>query len=95
MSFQAGTHCQLVGRAKPLHGSLLLTAQAEGGRRRTTVNLAPADVKDEGPSFDLPIVLRARVEGKVGALAPPENAAGAGVVSGDRIAVEPCRSYGA
>src|SRR5476651_2230714 len=26
-------------------------------RGRTTVNLAPADVKKEGPSFDLPIAL--------------------------------------
>ena len=26
-------------------------------RGRTTINLAPADVKKEGPSFDLPIAL--------------------------------------
>jgi magnesium chelatase family protein len=26
-------------------------------RTRTTVNLAPADVKKEGPSFDLPIAV--------------------------------------
>src|SRR5690349_10180759 len=26
-------------------------------RKRTTVNLAPADIKKEGPSFDLPIAL--------------------------------------
>src|SRR3954466_16101580 len=26
-------------------------------RKRTTINLAPADVKKEGPSFDLPIAL--------------------------------------
>src|SRR6187551_2303065 len=26
-------------------------------RERTTINLAPADVKKEGPSFDLPIAL--------------------------------------
>jgi magnesium chelatase family protein len=26
-------------------------------RRRTTINLAPADIKKEGPSFDLPIAL--------------------------------------
>src|SRR5512135_3528460 len=82
---------------------------------RTTINLAPADVKKEGPSFDLPIAvamvaaseqmecgqldryvmvgelaltgavravkgvlpiaLRARAEGKVGILVPPDNAA--------------------
>ncbi len=42
---------------------------------RTTINLAPADVKKEGPSFDLPIALRARAEGKVGVLVPPEDAA--------------------
>ena len=29
-------------------------------RGRTTVNLAPADVKKEGPSFDLPIALGTR-----------------------------------
>src|SRR3982751_5147872 len=28
-----------------------------GGRGRTTINLAPADIKKEGPSFDLPIAL--------------------------------------
>src|SRR5438874_3336490 len=26
-------------------------------RKRTTINLAPADIKKEGPSFDLPIAL--------------------------------------
>jgi len=92
---------------------------------RTTINLAPADVKKEGPSFDLPIAvgmvaaseqmvpeqlenfvmvgelalngavrpvkgvlpiaLRARAEGKVGLLVPPENAAEAAVVSGLKV----------
>ena len=92
---------------------------------RTTINLAPADVKKEGPSFDLPIAigmlaaseqiqtdqldnfvmvgelaldggvrsvkgvlpiaLRARQEGKVGLLVPPENAAEAAVVSGLQV----------
>src|SRR5262249_29184193 len=92
---------------------------------RTTINLAPADVKKEGPSFDLPIAigmaaageqmetdqldnfvmvgelalnggvravkgvlpvaLRARAEGKVGVLVPPENAAEAAVVSGLKV----------
>src|SRR6202521_5169623 len=37
------------------------TAIANGGyywpRARTTINLAPADIKKEGPSFDLPIAL--------------------------------------
>src|SRR5437588_4811671 len=37
------------------------TAVANSGffwpRGRTTINLAPADVKKEGPSFDLPIAL--------------------------------------
>src|SRR3954466_3823589 len=91
---------------------------------RTTINLAPADVKKEGPSFDLPIAvgmlaaseqietdqldnfvmvgelaltgavrsvkgvlpiaLRARAEGRVGILVPPENAAEAAVVAGLR-----------
>src|ERR1044071_2096465 len=89
---------------------------------RTTINLAPADVKKEGPSFDLPIAigmlaaneqietdqlenfvavgelaltgairpvkgvlpiaLRARADGRVGILVPPENAAEAAVVAG-------------
>jgi len=89
---------------------------------RTTINLAPADVKKEGPSFDLPIAigmlaaneqietdqlenfvaigelaltgavrpvkgvlpiaLRARADGRVGILVPPENAAEAAVVTG-------------
>src|SRR5256885_2956964 len=89
---------------------------------RITINLAPADVKKEGPSFDLPIAigiaaaaeqietdqlenfvmvgelaltgavrpvkgvlpiaLRARADGRVGILVPPENAAEAAVVSG-------------
>lgn len=92
---------------------------------RTTINLAPADVKKEGPSFDLPIAigmvaaseqmesdqldnfamvgelalngavrpvkgvlpiaLRAREEGWVGILVPPENAAEAAVVSGLQV----------
>src|SRR5262245_44949556 len=92
---------------------------------RTTINLAPADVKKEGPSFDLPIAvgmvaaseqietdqlenfvmvgelaltgavrpvkgvlpiaLRARQDGKVGVLVPPENAAEAAVVTGLRV----------
>ena len=92
---------------------------------RTTINLAPADVKKEGPSFDLPIAvgmvaaseqletdqlenfvmvgelaltgavrpvkgvlpiaLRARAEGKVGMLVPPENAAEAAVVAGLQV----------
>jgi magnesium chelatase family protein len=92
---------------------------------RTTINLAPADVKKEGPSFDLPIAigmvaaseqmesdqlgsflmvgelaldggvravkgvlpvaLRARAEGKLGLLVPPENAAEAAVVSGLQV----------
>jgi magnesium chelatase family protein len=37
------------------------TAMANSGYRwprgRTTINLAPADIKKEGPSFDLPIAL--------------------------------------
>jgi len=89
---------------------------------RTTINLAPADVRKEGPSFDLPIAigmvaaseqietdqlenflmvgelaldgtvrpvkgalpiaLRARQDGRVGLLVPPENAAEAAVVEG-------------
>ena len=97
---------------------------------RTTINLAPADVKKEGPSFDLPIAvgmlaaseqfacdqlenfmivgelaltgavrpvkgvlsiaLRARAEGKVGMLVPPENAAEAAVVEG--LLVAPVRN---
>jgi magnesium chelatase family protein len=52
---------------------------------RTTINLALADVKEEGPSFDLPIALRARAEGKVGVLVPPENAAEAAVVAGLQV----------
>jgi len=92
---------------------------------RTTINLAPADVKKEGPSFDLPIAigmaaaseqmesdqldnfvmvgelaldgavrmvkgvlsiaLRARAQGKVGILVPPENAAEAAVVAGLQV----------
>src|SRR5438552_8108033 len=92
---------------------------------RTTINLAPADVKKEGPSFDLPIAvgmlaaseqveadqlenfvmvgelaltggvrpvkgvlpiaLRAREEGKIGILVPPENAPEAAVVAGLRV----------
>ncbi len=92
---------------------------------RTTINLAPADVKKEGPSFDLPIAigmaaageqletdqlenfvmvgelaltgavrpvkgvlpiaLRARAEGKVGLLVPPDNAAEAAVVAGLQV----------
>jgi len=92
---------------------------------RTTIDLAPADAKKDGPSFDLPIAigmvaaseqietdpldkfmmvgelaldgtvrpvkgvlpiaLRARAEGKAGALVPPENAAEAAVVSGLRV----------
>jgi magnesium chelatase family protein len=92
---------------------------------RTTINLAPADVKKEGPSFDLPIAigmaaaseqletdqlenfiivgelaltgavrpvkgvlpiaLRAREEGKIGVLVPPENAAEAAVVAGLQV----------
>src|SRR5437773_11444657 len=92
---------------------------------RTTINLAPADVKKEGPSFDLPIAvgilaaseqletdqlenfvvvgelaltgavrpvkgvlpiaLRARADGKVGILVPPENAAEAAVVAGLQV----------
>src|SRR5712691_11229089 len=92
---------------------------------RITNNLAPADVKKEGPSFDLPIALgmlaaseqletdqldnfiivgelaltgavrpvkgvlpialRARAEGRVGILVPPENAAEAAVVAGLQV----------
>ena len=92
---------------------------------RTTVNLAPADVKKEGPSFDLPIAvalvaaseqmestlldkyimvgelaldggvravkgvlpvaLRAREQGKIGVLVPPENAPEAAVVAGLQV----------
>lgn len=92
---------------------------------RTTINLAPADVKKEGPSFDLPIALgmvaaseqmesdqlenfvmvgelaldgavrsvkgvlpialKARDEGRVGVLVPPDNAAEAAVVSGLQV----------
>src|SRR5438876_5735614 len=92
---------------------------------RTTINLAPADVKKEGPSFDLPIAIgmlaaseqfesdqlenfvmvgelaltgairsvrgvlpiaiRARASGKVGLLAPAENAAEAAVVKGLQV----------
>jgi magnesium chelatase family protein len=92
---------------------------------RTTINLAPADVKKEGPSFDLPIAigmlaaseqmdaaqlekfvmvgelalngtvrpvkgvlpiaLRARADGRLGVLVPPENAAEAAVVAGLQV----------
>jgi magnesium chelatase family protein len=92
---------------------------------RTTINLAPADVRKEGPSFDLPIAigmvaaseqietdqlenflmvgelaldgtvrpvkgvlpiaLRARQDGRVGLLVPPENAAEAAVVEGLQV----------
>ena len=92
---------------------------------RTTINLAPADVKKEGPSFDLPIAvgmlaaseqfvsdqlenfvmvgelaltgavrpvkgvlpiaIRAKAEGKIGLLAPKDNAAEAAVVQGLQV----------
>src|SRR5258706_30513 len=92
---------------------------------RTTINLAPADVKKEGPSFDLPIAIgmlaaseqietdqldnftmvgelaltggvrpckgvlpiaiRARAEGKIGVLVPPENAPEAAVIAGLQV----------
>jgi len=92
---------------------------------RTTINLAPADVRKEGPSFDLPIAigmaaaseqmesdqldnfvmvgelaltgavrpvkgvlpiaLRARAQGKLGILVPPDNAAEAAVVAGLQV----------
>src|ERR1041384_4659910 len=92
---------------------------------RTTINLAPADVKKEGPSFDLPIalgmlaaseqietdqldnfvvvgelaltgavrpckgvlpiVLRAKAEGRTGVLVPAENAPEAAVVAGLQV----------
>ena len=92
---------------------------------RTTINLAPADVKKEGPSFDLPIAigilaaseqietdqldnfamvgelaltgavrsvkgilpvaLRAKADGKIGILVPPENAPEAAVVAGLQV----------
>jgi magnesium chelatase family protein len=105
------------------------TALANSGFRfpmgRTTINLAPADVKKEGPSFDLPIAvgmlaaseqvetdqldsfalvgelaltgavrpvkgmlaiaLRAKAEGKVGALVPADNAGEAAVVRGLQV----------
>jgi len=52
---------------------------------RTAISLALGDVRKEGPSFDLPIALRARAEGKVGVLVPPESAAEAAVVSGLQV----------
>ena len=92
---------------------------------RTTINLAPADVKKEGPSFDLPIAigilaaseqietdqldnfamvgelaltgavrsvkgilpvaLRAKADGKIGILVPPDNAPEAAVVAGLQV----------
>ncbi len=105
------------------------TALANSGFKfpmgRTTINLAPADVKKEGPSFDLPIAigmlaaseqietdqldnfvivgelaltggirpckgvlsiaLQARESGKIGVLAPAENAAEAAVVAGLQV----------
>jgi magnesium chelatase family protein len=105
------------------------TALANSGYKfpmgKTTINLAPADVKKEGPSFDLPIAmgmlaaseqmdtdqldnfaivgelaltggvrpvkgvlpiaLRARADGKIGLLVPPENAAEAAVVNGLQV----------
>ena len=105
------------------------TALANSGFKfpmgKTTINLAPADVKKEGPSFDLPIALgmlaaseqletdqldnfiavgelaltgavrpckgvlpialRARANGLVGVLVPPENAAEAAVVDGLQV----------
>src|SRR5436190_23202420 len=92
---------------------------------RTTINLAPADVKKEGPGFDLPIAvgmlaasdqfvsdqlenfvmvgelaltgavrpvkgvlpiaIRAKAEGKIGLLAPKDNAPEAAVVQGLQV----------
>ncbi|SPE59674.1 hypothetical protein SBV1_340041 [Verrucomicrobia bacterium] len=53
----------------------VLTAITNSGYKftfgRTTINLAPADVKKEGPSFDLHI--------SIGALAASEQLASAGV----------------
>ncbi|MDP3012698.1 MAG: magnesium chelatase domain-containing protein, partial [Candidatus Subteraquimicrobiales bacterium] len=37
--------------------SSILNSEFEFPLRRITVNLAPADIKKEGPSFDLPIAL--------------------------------------
>ena len=112
----------------------VLTALSNSGYKfplgRTTINLAPADVRKEGPSFDLPIAigtlaaseqletdqldnfvlvgelaltgsvrpakgvlpiaLRARQDGKVGILVPPENAPEAAVVQG--LAVIPVQN---
>jgi magnesium chelatase family protein len=52
---------------------------------RTTIDLAPADVKKARASFDLPIALDTRAEDKVGVLLPAESAAEAAVVSGSQV----------
>ena len=57
---------------------------------RTTINLAPADIRKEGPSFDLPIALAMRRQGARGILVPADNAEEAAVVEG--IDVYPVRS---
>ena len=49
--------------------------------QKTTINLAPADVRKEGASFDLPIALRARQSQARHLLLPDENAKEAAVVS--------------
>ena len=106
-------------------GTALLNSGFKFPLGRTTINLAPADVKKEGPSFDLPIALgvlaaneqietdqldnfvsvgelaltgavrpvkgvlpialRARQDGRLGLLVPPDNAAEAAVVEGLRV----------
>ena len=45
-------------------------------RGRTTINLAPADIKKEGPSFDLPIALGMIAVGEgVGSARPSKDSA--------------------
>ena len=43
-------------------GDRVMTALINSGfappMGRTTINLAPADIRKEGPSFDLPLILR-------------------------------------
>src|SRR3982751_1906970 len=50
-------------------------------RTKVVVNLAPADIKNSGTAFDLPIAIQARKEKFKGLIVPKENAREAAMVN--------------
>ena len=80
--FMAGLPDSAVKESQHRIESALKSNGLEILKKRTVMNMAPADILKEGSAYDLPMAINARKEGFKGIILPEPSAEEAAVISG-------------